>query len=93
MAAMGSARQLSIELSGLPPDAPVLIETLDHEHGNATRAWEEMGQPPTPTREQAEALRKAAWGTAKELVHADASGRLVFQRKFDAWSLVLIRQP
>ena len=93
MAAMGSARPLSIELSGLPPNAPVLIEILNQEHGNATRAWEEMGQPPTPTREQTEALRKAAWGTAKELVHADASGRLVFQRKLDAWSLVLIRQP
>jgi len=70
----------------------VLIEILDQEHGNATRAWEDIGQPPTPTREQTEALRKAAWGTAKELVHADASGRLVFERKLAAWSLVLIRQ-
>jgi xylan 1,4-beta-xylosidase len=92
IAAMGTAAQLSIELSGLPPNAPVLIETLDKEHGNATRAWEEMGQPPMPTREQTEALRNAAWGTAKELVHADASGRLVFQRELEAWSLVLIRQ-
>jgi len=92
LAAMGSARQFSVELSGLPPNAPILIETLDKEHGNATRAWEEMGQPPTPTREQTEALRKAAWGTAKELVHADASGRLVSHRKLEAWSLVLIRQ-
>lgn len=92
MAAIGSTRQTTIELSGLPPNAAVLIETLDKEHGNATRAWEEMGQPPTPTRGQTDALRKAAWGTAKELVHTDASGRLVFQRKLEAWSLVLIRQ-
>ena len=92
MAAIGSARQLSIELAGLPPNAPVLIETLDKEHGNATRAWEEMGAPPTPTREQTETLRKAAWSTAKELVHSDSSGRLVLQRKLEPWSLVLIRQ-
>jgi len=51
-----------------------------------------MGQPPTPTREQTEALRKAAWGTAKELVHADASGRLVLHRTLEAWSVVLVRQ-
>lgn len=92
MAAVGSARQLSLEISGLPPNAPLLIETLDREHGNATQAWKEMGLPPTPTREQTEALRKAAWGTAKELVHTDSSGRLVLQQKLDAWSIVLIRQ-
>jgi xylan 1,4-beta-xylosidase len=92
MAAIGSARQLSIELSDLPPNAPVLLETLDQEHGNAIRAWEEMGQPAAPTREQTETLRNAAWATAKELVHADASGRLVVQRKLEAWSLLLIRQ-
>lgn len=92
MAEVGNARQLSLEISGLPPNAPVLLETLDKEHGNATRAWEEMGAPPTPTREQTETLRKAAWATAKELLHADASGRFVVQRKLEAWTLLLVRQ-
>lgn len=89
----GSPKQLSITLSGLPPNAPLEIETLDDDHGNAVRAWEHMGQPPAPTREQTEALRKAGWGTKKELRHADASGRFELGRKIDAWSLVLVREP
>jgi xylan 1,4-beta-xylosidase len=88
----GSARPLSITLSGLPPNAPVLIETLDKKHGNATGAWQAMGQPATPTREQTDALRKSAWATKTEFVHADSSGHLTVERKLDAWSLVLVRQ-
>lgn len=92
LTAIGSANPLSIVLSGLPPNAPFLIETLDRSHGNATEAWEKMGSPAAPTRDQTEALRRAAWGTRKELVHADASGRLEIERRLDAWSLVLVRQ-
>jgi xylan 1,4-beta-xylosidase len=92
LAATGSARPLSIFFSGLPPNAPVLIETLDKKHGNATEAWKEIGQSATPTREQTEALRKAAWATKSELLHADDAGRLTIERKLEAWSLVLVRQ-
>ena len=92
LAITGSPRELSLELSGLPPNAPLEIETLDKTHGNATQAWEEMGRPPTPTREQAEALRKAAWATRSELVHADSAGRFVLRRTIEAWSVVLVRQ-
>lgn len=88
----GSARSLSIQLSGLPPNAPFLIETLDKDHGNATAAWEAMGAPPTPTREQTEALRKAAWATRKELTHADSTGKLIVKRSIQPWSLILIKE-
>ena len=88
----GSSRQIEISLSGLAPGTTFEIEVLDKLHGNATEAWEEMGQPSPPTREQAEALRKAAWGTRKELVRADPSGRLVLQRTLEPWSVVLVRQ-
>jgi xylan 1,4-beta-xylosidase len=90
--ALGKARPLSIRLSGMSPNASLLIETLDKNHGNATAAWEEMGQPPAPTREQTDALRNAAWATHKELVHADKTGTLTLQRPIEAWSLLLIRQ-
>jgi xylan 1,4-beta-xylosidase len=90
--ATGSARPLLIALSGLPPNAPVLIETLDKKHGNATEAWQEMGQPSAPTREQTETLRKAASATSREIVHADATGHLTIERKLEAWSLMLVRQ-
>lgn len=92
LAAKGDPQQMSITLTGLPPNAPIEVETLDADHGNAVRAWEKMAQPPAPTREQTEALRKAGWGTKKELMHADASGRFVLQRNIEAWSLVLVRE-
>ena len=89
---VGKARSLSITLSGLSPNAPLLIETLDKDHGNATAAWEQMGEPPTPTRGQTDALRNAAWATHKELVHADGAGTFSLQRPLEAWSVVLIRE-
>jgi hypothetical protein len=43
-------------------------------------------------REQAHALREAAWATKNEVVRADASGNLEFHRSLEPRSLVLIRQ-
>jgi xylan 1,4-beta-xylosidase len=88
----GSARELSLTLTGLPPGAPFEIETLDKEHGNATAAWEAMGRPDPPTREQTTALKAAAWATHKELLHADESGTIILHRAIPAWTVVLIRQ-
>jgi xylan 1,4-beta-xylosidase len=90
--ASGSPRELNIDLRGLPPNAPFSIETLDRSHGNAVAAWENMGRPEPPTREQAALLRDAAWGTAKEIVRADGAGILKLQRSMGAWSLVLVKQ-
>lgn len=92
LAAVGSSKQVTVELSGLPPNAAFEIETLDRAHGNATQAWEDMGQPLAPTREQTDVLRHSAWATRKEFLHADSSGHLRLQRTLEAWSLVLIRE-
>ena len=56
----GSARKLSLHIDHLPPSVSFLVEILDQEHGNAISAWEEIGRPDPPTREQTETLRKAA---------------------------------
>lgn len=88
----GSARDLTIDLRGLPANASFLIETLDRRHGDAVEAWEEMGRPEPPNRDQTAVLRKAAWATAKEIVHADQSGSLAIHRPIAAWSLVLVKQ-
>jgi xylan 1,4-beta-xylosidase len=88
----GSSRRLDVLLSGTSPNAPLMIETLDKSHGNATALWEDMGSPEPPTREQAEALKAGAFATKRELVHADASGRFELQRSINPWSLVLIKQ-
>lgn len=90
--ASGSARDLDIHLRGLRPGTVFSIETLDRDHGNAIAAWEKMGKPEPPTREQAESLRMAAWATQKETVHADKAGNLEIHRPIAAWSLVLVKQ-
>jgi xylan 1,4-beta-xylosidase len=88
----GSARELTLTLTGLAPGTPFEIDTLDREHGNATAAWEAMGKPDPPTRGQTEALKAAAWDTQKELVHAGADGSLTIHRGLQAWTVLLIHQ-
>lgn len=90
--ATGSPRELNLHIDHLPPAATFEVETLDREHGNAISAWEKMGRPDPPTRAQTDALRKAAWGTQRELVHADGHGVLEVKRPVAPWSLVLITQ-
>jgi xylan 1,4-beta-xylosidase len=90
--ASGSARDLDLHLRGFRPGASFLIETLDHEHGDAISVWESMGKPEPPTREQTKLLREAAWATAKEVVCADGAGNLNLHRAIAPWSLVLIQQ-
>jgi xylan 1,4-beta-xylosidase len=90
--ASGSIRDLSLTLTHLRPRASFELETLDRTHGDAVAAWEAMGKPEPPTREQIVALREAAWATRKETLHADGHGKLVLHRALDPWSVVLLRE-
>lgn len=90
--ASGSPREFVLTLTHLKPNAAFEIETLDREHGDAVAAWEQMGRPEPPTREQTELLRKLSWGTKKELVRAGADGRLEIRRSLPAWAVVLVRE-
>jgi xylan 1,4-beta-xylosidase len=88
----GSSRDFMLSLNHLPTNAPFLVETLDREHGDAITAWEAMGKPEPPNREQTAVLRKLAWNTEKQVVRADNEGRLHLSMKLPAWSVVLIKQ-
>jgi xylan 1,4-beta-xylosidase len=90
--ASGSARTFELHLRGLKPGASVLIETLDRDHGDAVVVWESMGKPEPPSREQTEALRKAAWDTRKEVVRSDDAGNLTLECRIAPWSLVLVKE-
>jgi len=90
--ATGSPRHLTIDISGLTPGAPFSLETLNATHGNAVAAWESMGRPEPPNREETRLLQEEAWATKKELLHADTTGRLVLDRALDPWSVVLLSQ-
>lgn len=88
----GYPEELKVSLTGLPPRAAIEVETLDKTHGNAVAAWEAMGEPEPPTREETQALRQTANATKRELFHADDSGRFVLSRPIQPWSLVLVQQ-
>ena len=88
----GSARRLNLKITHLAPNATFTIETLDRRHGDAVAVWEAMGRPDPPGLEQTKRLRREAWATKHEEVHADSAGNLVLRRWLDAWSVVLIKQ-
>ena len=88
----GSARDLAFNVDHLPANASFLIETLDKEHGDAVAAWEAMGEPEPPNREQTAALEKLASDTKKQTVRADEEGGLHVNLKLAAWSVVLVKQ-
>jgi xylan 1,4-beta-xylosidase len=90
--ATGSAKTFSITLTGLAPGDTFLIETLDKTHGNAVLAWEQMGRPEPPTREQTQLLRQGGLDTQKEFLHADAHGEFHLSRSLEAWTVLLIKQ-
>jgi xylan 1,4-beta-xylosidase len=54
--------------------------------------WEKMGKPDPPTREQTEALRKAASAMEKEVIRANGDGVIEVKRMVAPCSLVLITQ-
>lgn len=55
-----AAKQFHLVIAGIDPTAPVRISALDAWHGNAVAAFEAMGRPAFPSREQLEQLRQAA---------------------------------
>lgn len=56
----GSARRFELVFRGPSNPATARIRVLDAAHGSSLTAWERMGRPRFPTRDEIEALRKAA---------------------------------
>ncbi len=56
----GAPKTLTLELKGLTGRHRAVIHRLDSEHGSLLHAYEAMGRPVSPTREQIEQLRRAA---------------------------------
>lgn len=90
--ATGSRRDANLRITGLKPGASLVVETLDAKHGFAQRAWEAMGSPEPPTREQTALLRTRGMATLKQKLAADAGGVFTWRGKLDPWSIVAIYQ-
>jgi xylan 1,4-beta-xylosidase len=55
----GSSKTLTLKLTGVPLNSPLQIWRLDADHGNVIKAYDAMGRPPFPTRDQLTQLRAA----------------------------------
>ncbi len=89
---LGQSKSISIELEGVDAHAVFIVETVDQANGFAMSAWQAMGMPEPPTREQTQLLKTLAHQTKQEIVKADKDGHLVIERTIDLWSIVSIRQ-
>ena len=63
--AVGTEKTFEVELKNVSGGVATLWR-VDGQHGNAIPAYDAMGRPPTPTREQIAELRKAGMMTAPE---------------------------
>jgi xylan 1,4-beta-xylosidase len=55
----GPTKSFTLKLTNVAPNAPIKIWRLDADHGNVVKAFDAMGRPPFPTRQQITALRTA----------------------------------
>ena len=56
----GSSRQVKLAINGLIGPHHLRIHLLDRDHGSTLAAWEAMGRPNNPSRQQLESLQKMA---------------------------------
>jgi xylan 1,4-beta-xylosidase len=63
----GSSRQLRLDLRGVKGGRTLWVTVVDGQHGSPLAAWEAMGKPSFPSREQQEKLRAAGALPATEL--------------------------
>jgi xylan 1,4-beta-xylosidase len=63
----GSAENLTLVLKGFQGAANALVQIVDRRHGSSLDAWEAMGKPAFPSREQQGELRRSAELAAPEV--------------------------
>jgi xylan 1,4-beta-xylosidase len=56
----GSPKTFALHFSGVKAGKTVGVTIIDKEHGSPLPAYEKMGRPQFPSRQQIETLRKAA---------------------------------
>ena len=58
--APGAPKHIVLQITGVPAASAVEVERLDADHGNVVKAFDAMGRPATPSRDQIAKLRAAA---------------------------------
>jgi xylan 1,4-beta-xylosidase len=86
--ATGRPETLRLEVRGVPPDAAVTIERVDHDHGNVLPVYRSLGSPRYPTPAQAARMNAATVLPQPQIAHL-RRGDLSMTLEPDA--LVLLR--
>ena len=68
---VGAPKHFSLDVRHLPAGARATVWRLDATHGNAVAAFDRMGRPDSPSREQIVQLREAGKLAAPESVKAN----------------------
>jgi xylan 1,4-beta-xylosidase len=84
----GTDREMDLHILGVPANAEVKIQRVDHDHGNVLPQWAAMGKPKNPTPAQAERLNRE---TALPAPEQTALRNGVLHLKLSQNALVLIR--
>ncbi len=88
----GTPGDLNIELTGLAPGTAFELEICDSEHGHALHAWERMGSPEPPTREQTATLQAEARALEIIRLRANSEGTLCHRQILPPWAIACLRQ-
>jgi xylan 1,4-beta-xylosidase len=70
------AERVQVQLLGFPPPSAARLERIDHDHANAKRLWQEMGEPEYLTARQVERLEEASQLRPEPLAWRYEAGRL-----------------
>ena len=89
-----AAATVRLRLAGVPgPPPEVTVERVDADHANARRAWEAMGEPPTPSPEQIEALHAASEVGRETVASARDGNDLVVEIDLPAHAVARLTVP
>ncbi|MFN3865418.1 MAG: GH39 family glycosyl hydrolase [Demequina sp.] len=90
IAPLGPEVRIQHRIEGVRPGATYAIEQVDQDHGNALKAWLDLGEPLNLSREQAVELHAAGDSLARDTVVATDDGVLELDLTLPGWAIASV---
>jgi xylan 1,4-beta-xylosidase len=88
--AEGAPREIALSFRGLSGVKRARITRVDRDHGSSLTAWQEMGRPDVPTREQQQKLRESGKMAAPEIRGLPTQDPAILTLRLPAHCLALV---